>query len=311
MMKKQIGLLVMAYGTPYQKSDIEPYYTDIRRGKKPTEEELNDLISRYEAIGGLSPLAGTTERQAEAVQKMLNDKYDDYEFKLYIGLKHIHPFIEDAVTQMYQDGIKEAVTVVLAPHYSRFSVGSYNRRASEKARTYQINLYHVNQYYQQQKFIDYWTERINETLVQIPNDAHRDTVLVVSAHSLPEKMIKDNNDPYPKALADTASLIQAQSPIQNVVVGWQSEGNTGTPWLGPDVQDLTRDLYKQYNYKHFIYAPVGFVAEHLEVLYDNDYECKVICEELGVNYHRPPMPDVHPLFIGAIVDEISNILKEA
>ncbi|WP_086427459.1 ferrochelatase [Staphylococcus cornubiensis] len=310
-MKKQIGLLVMAYGTPYQKSDIEPYYTDIRHGRKPSEEELNDLISRYEAIGGLSPLAGTTERQAEAIAKALNETYDDVEFKLYIGLKHIHPFIEDAVTKMHEDGIKEAVTVVLAPHFSNFSIASYNRRAKEKADTYGIQLHHVQHYYQQQPFIDYWTMRVNETLENIPKEEHSKTVLIVSAHSLPEKMIKESNDPYPFELEDTARLIQEQSAIEHVAVGWQSEGNTGTPWLGPDVQDLTRDLFEQEGYQHFIYTPVGFVAEHLEVLYDNDYECKVVCDEVGATYHRPPMPDTHPLFIGAIVNEITKIFPKA
>lgn len=310
-MKKQIGLLVMAYGTPYQKSDIEPYYTDIRHGRKPSEEELNDLISRYEAIGGLSPLAGTTERQADAIQKALNETYEDVEFKLYIGLKHIHPFIEDAVTQMNEDGIKEAVTVVLAPHFSNFSIASYNRRAKDKADTFDIQLHHVQHYYQQQQFIDYWTMRVNETLENIPQEEHAKTVLVVSAHSLPEKMIKESNDPYPFELEDTARLIQEQSAIEHVAVGWQSEGNTGTPWLGPDVQDLTRDLFEQEGYQHFIYTPVGFVAEHLEVLYDNDYECKVVCDAVGAAYHRPPMPDTHPLFIGAIVSEITKIFPKA
>lgn len=297
----------MAYGTPYKESDIEAYYTDIRHGKKPTEAELQDLKDRYKFIGGLSPLAGTTNRQAEALCETLNHSYTDVEFKLYIGLKHIHPFIEDAVKAMSEDGIEEAVTVVLAPHYSSFSVGSYNKRAKEEADQYGIALTHVEHYYQQPKFIQYWTEKINETLAQIPENEHDETVLVVSAHSLPKGLIEQNNDPYPNELHDTAELLKAKSNIIHVAEGWQSEGNTGTPWLGPDVQDLTRALYEDYNYKNFIYTPVGFVCEHLEVLYDNDYECKIVCDELGVNYFRPKMPNTDPLFIGAIVDEIKNV----
>jgi ferrochelatase len=304
---KTVGLLVMAYGTPYKENDIEAYYTDIRHGKKPTEAELQDLKDRYKFIGGLSPLAGTTNRQAEALCETLNHSYTDVEFKLYIGLKHIHPFIEDAVKAMNEDGIEEAVTVVLAPHYSSFSVGSYNKRAKEEADQYGIALTHVEHYYQQPKFIQYWTEKINETLAQIPENEHDETVLVVSAHSLPKGLIEQNNDPYPNELHDTAELLKAKSNIIHVAEGWQSEGNTGTPWLGPDVQDLTRALYEDYNYKNFIYTPVGFVCEHLEVLYDNDYECKIVCDELGVNYFRPKMPNTDPLFIGAIVDEIKNV----
>ncbi|MEB6045460.1 ferrochelatase [Staphylococcus pseudoxylosus] len=306
-MTKTIGLLVMAYGTPYKESDIEPYYTDIRHGKKPSDAELQDLKDRYQFIGGLSPLAGTTNRQAEALRDALNEAYDDVQFKLYIGLKHISPFIEDAVQSMHEDGIDEAVTVVLAPHYSSFSVGSYNIRAQKEADKFGIQFKHVAHYYQQPKFIQYWTEKINETLTRIPREEHDETVLVVSAHSLPKGLIEKNNDPYPNELHHTAQLLEEQSDIIHVAEGWQSEGNTGTPWLGPDVQDLTKSLYETHGYKHFIYTPVGFVCEHLEVLFDNDYECKVVCDELGVNYYRPSMPNTDPLFIGAIVDEVKNV----
>ncbi|MCF7599458.1 ferrochelatase [Staphylococcus pasteuri] len=306
-MSKTIGLLVMAYGTPYKESDIEPYYTDIRHGKKPTDEELQDLKDRYEFIGGLSPLAGTTDKQAEALRDALNESYEDVEFKLYLGLKHISPYIEEAVESMHKDGITEAVTVVLAPHYSSFSVGSYDERAEEEAEKYGIQLHHVKHYYHQPKFLEFWTNQINHTLEQIHTEEHDDTVLVVSAHSLPKGLIEKNNDPYPNELHDTAVQLKEQSNIIHVAEGWQSEGNTGTPWLGPDVQDLTRDLFNEHGYKHFIYTPVGFVCEHLEVLYDNDHECKVVCDDIGANYYRPEMPNTHPLFIGAIVDEIKTV----
>lgn len=310
-MTRTIGLLVMAYGTPYQESDIEAYYTDIRHGKKPTPEEIQNLKDRYEFIGGLSPLARITDEQAEELQKHLNNMYKDkeIEFKLYVGLKHIHPFIEDAVDQMHEDGITEAVTIVLAPHYSNFSVGSYNKRAAKAAEPYGIELKHVKSFYQQPKFIQYWVKQVNETLKTIPEAEHDQTVLVVSAHSLPERMIIESNDPYPEQLKDNTRLLEELSNIQHTARGWQSEGNTGTPWLGPDVQDLTRSLAAEYGYKHFIYTPLGFVCDHLEVLYDNDHECKVVCDEVGATYHRPPMPNTQPLFIGAMADEIYQLLS--
>src|SRR5699024_3385457 len=144
---------------------------------------------------------------------------------------------------------EEAVTVVLAPHYSSFSVGSYNKRAKEEADEYGIALTHVEHYYQPPKFIQYWTEKIDETLAQITENEHAETVLVVSAYSLPKGLIEQNNDPYPNELHNTAELLKAKSNIIHVAEGWQSEDNTGTPWLGPDVQDLTRTLYEDYNYK--------------------------------------------------------------
>ncbi|MCD2225369.1 ferrochelatase [Listeria cossartiae] len=296
-MTKKVGLLVMAYGTPYKDEDIERYYTDIRHGHKPSEEMIADLRGRYHAIGGLSPLAKITEAQAYGLEKALNETQDEVEFKAYIGLKHIEPFIEDAVEAMHKDGIEEAISIVLAPHYSSFSVEAYNKRAKDAAEKLGgIEIKAINDWYKQPKFIQMWADRINETAKQIPADELIDTVLIVSAHSLPEK-IKQHNDPYPDQLQETADLIFGKVAVPHYALGWQSEGKTGEPWLGPDVQDLTRELYGQEKYKHFIYTPVGFVAEHLEVLYDNDYECKVVTDEVGAAYHRPPMPNADPEFL--------------
>ncbi|EJY1255736.1 ferrochelatase [Listeria monocytogenes] len=296
-MTKKVGLLVMAYGTPYKDEDIERYYTDIRHGHKPSEEMIADLRGRYHAIGGLSPLAKITEAQAYGLEKALNDSQDEVEFKAYIGLKHIEPFIEDAVEAMHKDGIEEAISIVLAPHYSSFSVEAYNKRAKDAAdKLGGPSIKAINDWYKQPKFIQMWADRINETAKQIPADELLDTVLIVSAHSLPEK-IKQHNDPYPDQLQETADFIFGKVVVPHYALGWQSEGKTGEPWLGPDVQDLTRELYGQEKYKHFIYTPVGFVAEHLEVLYDNDYECKVVTDEVGAAYHRPPMPNADPEFL--------------
>lgn len=308
-MKPVRGLLVMAYGTPYKEEDIERYYTHIRHGRKPSEEHLEDLKSRYKAIGGLSPLAKMTQQQAESLCARLNEVQDEVEYKLYVGLKHIEPFIEDAVEAMVKDGIQEAVTIVLAPHFSTFSIKSYNGRVKEAAEKLgsSLNITSVEAWYDQPKFIEYWKQALNSIFGEMTEEEREKACLVVSNHSLPEK-IKQAGDPYEEQLIETARLIQQATDIKNVQVGWQSAGQTPEPWLGPDVQDLTRELYENKGFRTFVYAPVGFVTEHLEVLYDNDYECKVVCDELGAAYHRPPMPNTHPLFIEAMVDAIHKQL---
>lgn len=306
MGKEKIGLLVMAYGTPYKEADIEPYYTHIRHGRKPSPEALQDLTERYQAIGGISPLAKITEDQAYALQDKLNDMQADYEFQVYIGLKHIEPFIEDTVKKMADDGIKRAASIVLAPHYSTFSVKSYNGRAKEEAEKYGLELDSVVDWYKEPGFIQYWSEQISKIYDKMTAEEREKAVLIVSAHSLPEKILA-GGDPYPEQLAETAKLISDQTGITAYEIGWQSEGNTPEPWLGPDVQDLTRDLFEQKGYRSFVYAPVGFVSDHLEVLYDNDYECKVVCDEIGANYYRPEMPNTHPLFIQTLAEVV---LKE-
>ncbi len=305
-----MGLLVMAYGTPYKEEDIERYYTHIRHGRKPSPEMLEDLRSRYEAIGGISPLAKITTEQGKKLEEHLNQIQDEIEFKLYQGLKHIEPFIEDAVAQMNQDGIEEAVSLVLAPHFSTFSVKAYNGRAKEEAEKLGgPTITSVESWYKEPKFIDYWAKQVKQVFTSMPEEERENAVLIVSAHSLPEKIIAAG-DPYPSQLQETADLIAEAAGIKNYEIGWQSAGNTPEPWLGPDVQDLTRDLYNEKGYKAFVYIPVGFVADHLEVLYDNDYECKVVTEELGVSYYRPEMPNAKPEFIDCLATVVLKELKK-
>ena len=304
MPKKKMGLLVMAYGTPYHENDIERYYTHIRHGRRPSPEALEDLRNRYEAIGGISPLAKITEDQAYGLANRLNEIQDSVEFKPYIGLKHIEPFIEDAVQKMHEDGIVQAVSIVLAPHFSTFSVKSYNGRAQEKAAELGgPDITSIESWYKEPKFIDYWVKKVKEVYEKMPADERESACLIVSAHSLPEKILQFN-DPYPQQLQETADLIAQGAGIKDYEVGWQSEGNTPEPWLGPDVQDLTRDLYHQKGYKAFVYIPVGFVSTHLEVLYDNDHECKVVTDEVGSSYYRPEMPDAQPEFIDALASVV-------
>ncbi len=299
----------MAYGTPYEEADIERYYTDIRHGRKPTPEMLQDLTDRYRAIGGISPLAEMTELQKEAITKKANETQSEVEFVPYLGLKHIEPSIEEAVQQMVDDGIEEAVSLVLAPHYSTFSVKAYNGRAqaeAEKLGKPVINS--VESWYDAPGFIDYWKKAILGEYAKMSTDEKDKAVLVISAHSLPEKILKDG-DPYPEQLKTTAKLISEATGIENYEIGWQSEGNTPDPWLGPDVQDLTRTLYHEKGYRTFVYAPVGFIVDHLEVRYDNDYECKVVCDELGAGYYRPPMPNVSEQFIETLAKVVVNKYK--
>ncbi|TYS65606.1 ferrochelatase [Sutcliffiella horikoshii] len=310
MSKKTMGLLVMAYGTPYREEDLERYYTHIRRGRKPSDEMLQDLRERYDAIGGISPLARITEEQANALGAHLNNIQDDIEFKVYLGLKHIEPFVEDAVQHMKEDGIEEAVSIVLAPHFSTFSVKSYNGRAQEEAEKIGgPSIVSVESWYDEPKFIQYWVDRVKETFGSMDEAEREKAVLIVSAHSLPEKIIQ-MGDPYPNQLQETADLIAKGAGIKNYEIAWQSEGNTPDPWLGPDVQDITRDLHKDKGYTSFVYTPVGFVSDHLEVLYDNDYECKIVTDEIGAKYYRPEMPNTQPEFIDAMATVVLEELKK-
>jgi protoporphyrin/coproporphyrin ferrochelatase len=304
MTKKKMGLLVMAYGTPRKIEDLEPYYTHIRHGRKPSPEMLEELRDRYEAIGGISPLGRITSEQAEKLEQHLNEIQDEIEFKMYLGLKHIEPFIEDVVKEMHNDGIKEAISIVLAPHFSTFSVKSYNGRAKEESdKLGGPSIVSIESWYQEPKFINYWANKVREIYQQMPETEKENSILIVSAHSLPERIVQIG-DPYPEQLQETADLIAKAADIKNYTVGWQSAGKTPEPWLGPDVQDLTQELYEKEGYQAFVYAPVGFVTDHLEVLFDNDIECKAVTDKVGASYYRPEMPNAQPEFIDAMASVI-------
>ncbi|MCO7176026.1 ferrochelatase [Sporolactobacillus kofuensis] len=309
MSKKKTGLVVMAYGTPYQKEDIIPYYTAIRHGHRPSEQQIEDLTRRYEAIGGLSPLAQWTQAQADALEKRLNDLQSDREFKAFLGLKYIHPFIEDAVQTMSEEGIEEAVSIALAPHYSQFSVQSYIDRVQAAAQKVGgMTITSISSWYKEQGFIDYWSHALKKAFAEIPEREWEETVVLFTAHSLPEKILT-NGDPYPEQVRETADAIAAKAEIAHYAQAWQSAGKTKDPWLGPDVLDQIRSLHQQKRYRHFVFCPIGFVAEHLEVLYDNDQQCRKLVESLGATYHRPTMPDTAPDFIDALAASVVRASK--
>lgn len=189
MTKKRIGLLVMAYGTPESLDDVEAYYTHIRHGRTPSEEALEDLIGRYKAIGGISPLAKITKEQAHKLTDSMNNIFTEYEFTCYLGLKHIAPFIEDAVEEMKRDGIEQAISIVLAPHYSTFSIKAYNDRAIRLSQEIGGPVIEpVEQWYDEPKFISYWADQIKDTFTEIDNKEK--AVVIFSAHSLPEKLLQ-------------------------------------------------------------------------------------------------------------------------
>lgn len=305
MIKKRIGLLVMAYGTPYKASDIKSYYTHIRNGREPSEEALLDLTEKYEAIGGISPMANITKAQVNALADTLNNMQAEIEFIPYIGLKHIEPFIEDAVAEIAEAGIKEIASIVLAPHYSSLSIKGYNKRANEESEKYGITVRSVESWYDEPGYIEYWAKAIQDEYDKMTAHEKEKAVTIFSAHSLPKNILKID-DPYVDQLEETAKLIAEKAQLDRYEVAWQSEGNTRVEWLGPDVLDATEKLYNEEGLQTFVYAPVGFVSDHLEVLYDNDIECKEICDKLGANYYRPEMPNTNELFI----DTLAKVVLE-
>lgn len=310
MTKRKIGVLVMSYGTPQNMEDVEAYYTHIRRGNPPTSEQLDDLIRRYEAIGGMFPLRENTDKQVLALEESLNKSASvDVEFVCFQGLKHALPLIEDGVQAMAQVGITEAVGIVLAPHYSILSIGDYIKRAKAEAEAQQIKMSFVESYHLHPALIEAFVDRVKESLLRFP-EAERDKVRIIfSAHSLPKKIL-EMNDPYVEQLMDTSKVIMRISKLINPwQFAWQSAGQTPIPWLGPDILDVVKELHTTEGVNRFLIAPIGFVSDHLEILYDLDIEAQDLAKELGVHLERIPSLNTEPKYMQALTDAVLTQLE--
>lgn len=307
MPKPPLGVLLMAYGTPRRLDEVEAYYTHIRRGRAPSPALLADLVRRYEAIGGVSPLNAITEAQAAGVQRQL-DEDGGRPCKVYLGMKHHHPFIADTVRQMADDGIEDAVTLVLAPHYSTMSVQSYQNTAAEAAAAHNgPRLWPVLQWHQQPRFLDTLSTRVRDAMAQF--DDPTDVTVLFSAHSLPQRILADG-DPYPLQLQETGDAVAARLGLQRYQFAWQSAGRTDEPWLGPDILHVLRSLHDQ-GQQHVVICPAGFVSDHLEILYDVDIECQQLARELGMTVVRTTSMNADLPFLQTLADIVRDRAAQA
>lgn len=299
----------MSYGTPQSLDDVEAYYTHIRRGHAPTAEQLKDLKDRYEAIvGGVFPLRENTNAQVAGLQERLNELAPN-RYECYQGLKHAQPFIEDGIEQMAKAGIKQAIGIVLAPHYSVMSVGGYIKRAQEKASELGVEMIFVKSYHLHPKLISALTDRVMDTYEKLaPHQGEKPIKVLFSAHSLPEK-IRELGDPYEQQLMQTSEAIAEGTEIEDWQFTWQSAGRTHEPWLGPDILDTMEQLAKE-GYQAILSAPIGFVSDHLEVLYDLDIEAKAKAAELGVVFERTAMLNTDPLYIDTLAESVITVSSQ-
>jgi ferrochelatase len=310
MANQRIGVLVMSYGTPESLDQVEAYYTHIRRGHPPTPEQLHELTTRYEAIvGGFFPLRENTNKQVKGLENTLRLEHPELEFVCYQGLKHAQPYVEDGVEQMVKDGITEAVGVVLAPHYSTMSVGGYVKRAKDKAEALGLKIDFVLDYHLHPKLLDALSTRVDKALEKFAGSDRNDVRVIFTAHSLPEKIL-EMKDPYPDQLLATSKVIAERVGLTNWQFGWQSAGQTAMPWLGPDILDVLRKINQEESVKNVLLCPIGFVSDHLEVLYDIDIEAQALAKELGLHLERTESLNTDPLYLETLSDVVYKKWKE-
>jgi len=317
--EKPTGVLVMAYGTASGVDDIERYYTDIRGGRPPTPEHLQELKDRYAAIGNAFPLLDTTRAQAEGIVERLNaDGQDSY--RAYLGMKHSDPFIPAGVDEMRRDGIERGIGIVMAPHWSGMSIETYIERVQQAVEDHGATpaFTFVRSYHDHPAFVAFLAGRVREALDALPPDDRAGAAVIFSAHSLPVRTLDDGSQrckycdcdvscKYRDGLQQTADLVAAQVGIEDYLIAWQSAGRTADPWWGPPVEDVIQQL-AALGHPAVVVCSAGFVADHLEVLYDLDIEAKALAGEAGIHFSRTRMPNADPEYLDVLAQVVRDHL---
>jgi len=278
----KIGLFIMAYGTPSSPEAIEPYYTRIRHGRAPSPEQLADLTRRYEAIGGISPLKERTDAQVTGITAAL-DALAPGRFDVRFGSKYEAPMIEEVAASFVADGVTEIVGLALAPHSSSMSTSQYHSRARE-ALGDGVTYHAIESWWEAPGFLDLIAARVLEARDHLPAELREDALVLFSAHSLPQRIL-EIGDTYPDQLAESARRAAAIGGLTHTGLAWQSAGRTPEPWLGPDILDVLRQLAAD-GVKAVISCPVGFISDHLEVLFDVDIEAQAVAKDVGITLVR-------------------------
>jgi ferrochelatase len=300
------AVIAMAYGTPETLAELEPYYTHIRHGRPPTPELLAELCERYEAIGGRSPLLEITGAQAAGLRRALHAAgHDDVE--VVLGMKHAPPFIEDSARDLVLAGVEHVVGLVLAPHYSSMSVGAYAERLAaglgDGPGTPSFAM--VRSWATAPGYIGWLAQAVRAALAQL-GPAASSAEVVFTAHSLPE-IILSAGDPYPDELQATAEAVARAAGLARWSVAWQSAGRTADPWIGPDILEVIPDIAAA-GASGVVVCPAGFVADHLEVLYDLDIEAADAARELGLPFARTVSPNADPRLAATLADVVAPLV---
>jgi ferrochelatase len=281
----------MAYGSPERIEDVPAYYADIRGGRPIRPELLEELTDRYRRLGieDRNPLNEITERTRAALELEVG-------LPVFTGMKHWTPRIGDAVETALGGGVETIVGLVLAPHYSRMSIGGYRAQVDE-ALADRAELLFVERWHDEPALVELWAERLRGT------QAH----VVFTAHSLPARIL-DEGDPYRDELLETSRLVAEAADVDEWSFSFQSESATGEPWLGPDILDHLEVLHSQGT-THVLVAPIGFVADHLEIRWDLDTEARAKAQELGLRLERAEMPNDDPVFVAVLAGIVRRALR--
>jgi protoporphyrin/coproporphyrin ferrochelatase len=291
MTSVKAAVVLMAYGSPERLADVPAYYADIRGGRPIRPELLEDLVERYRRLGieDGSPLNAITEETRAALESELADT------PVFTGMKHWAPRIADAAERALAAAADAVVGLVLAPHYSSLSIAGYRQQLDE-ALAGRAELLFIESWHDEPGFVDLLAHRVRGT------EAH----VVFTAHSLPARIL-ESGDPYRDQLLRTSALVAERAGLSDWTFSFQSESQTGEPWLGPDILDHLDEL-RAKGVTDVLVCPVGFVADHLEIRWDLDHEAADRARELGLRFARIEMPNADPAFVRVLAGLVRRAL---
>jgi len=315
----ELGVLLMAYGAPDRLEDVAPFLLDVRGGRETPAELVEEVAGRYAAIGGGSPLLGVTRAQANALQARLNGDPGSPAARVLVGMRHWQPRIAEAVAELAAAGCRRLVAIPLAPHVSRMSVGAYvdvlegaldEVSDGPPGRPFEA-VHRVEGFHDHPLFLDAWADRLRSALGRIAAapEALDGLEVLFTAHSLPTSILADG-DPYPEQLAETARQITERPGVPRVSwrLCYQSAGARAVPWLGPAIGDVLKELAAAGR-RRVLVVPIGFVSDHVEVLYDLDLEAREQAARLGLELERAESLNTSPRFIDALADLVRTAVS--
>jgi ferrochelatase len=300
------ALLLLAFGGPRSLGEVEPFLTRLFSGRKPSPEQLERVMERYRLIGGSSPLPEITLKQAQALQSSLGSK--GYIIKSYVGMRYGHPLIEETLKEILRNGIDQVVALAMTPFRSRGSTGAYIEEVNQIRKNLEktIEISFIEAWHLHPLFVEAIQEKIHEGLIQFTPEERRKTHLIFTAHSLPKSLIE--NEPYVKDMEGSVREVLKKIEPLPWHIAFQSRGMGPEEWLGPDVESVLTDLSQQ-NVREVLVIPIGFVSDHIEVLYDIDIQYREKAKSMGMVLRRTPSLNLSDRFIAAlatIVEEHIN-----
>lgn len=297
-----VAVLLMAYGGPGNLAEVEPYLMDVRGGRATRPQLLEEIRARYARIGGRSPILELTRAQAAAVGRALGGA-----FRTFVGMRHWHPYIRDTAGEIRRAGHHRVVGVVMAPHYSGMSVGAYEKKLLEAAQERDpLEVTLVRSWWEQPAFLDTVAEHVRQALQRFPRPA--EVQIIFTAHSLPERILA-TGDPYPEELKASAAEVARRLQREQWHFAYQSAGATNEPWLGPDAGELMTKLARG-GAAALLLVPIGFVCDHVEILYDIDIEYQALARRLGVHLERTASLNDDPGLVAAVATVVTHAAAE-